>query len=163
METLVPKRRPSGPALLIRIAVLILALALFIDQADARLLLHLDGVNGNLMRSSAYWVSLVAPAFFLAALWQASEALVRMNRGEAFGAATVRGLKEMGACLMLGAFAAIILQPSLIFLFANGFTEMRGVTFDVDIENITLALVGLTLILLAREGKTLQAKLDEFV
>jgi hypothetical protein len=158
-----PKRRPSGPALAIRIAILILALALFIDQADARLLLHLDGVSGNLMRSSAYWVSLVAPAFFLTALQQASEALVRMNRGEAFGAATVRGLKEMGACLMLGAFAAIVVQPSLIYLFANGFSEMRGVRFNVDIVNITLALVGLVLILIAREGKNLQSKLDEFV
>jgi hypothetical protein len=144
-------------------AILILALGLFVDQADARLLLHLDGVNGDLLRSSAYWVSLVAPAFFLGALWQASEALVRMNRGEAFGAATVRGLKEMGACLMLGAFAAIVLQPSMIFLMGNGFSEMRGVRFDVDIENITLALVGLVLILIAREGKKLQSKLDEFV
>jgi hypothetical protein len=155
--------KPSGSALLIRIAILILAIALFVDQADARLFLHLDGVNGNLMGSSAYWVSLVAPAFFLAALWQASEALVRMNRGEAFGAATVRGLKEMGGCLMIGAVAAIIVQPSLIFLFANGFTEMRGVRFDIDVENITLALVGLVLILIAREGKQLQSKLDEFV
>jgi Protein of unknown function (DUF2975) len=153
----------SFPVLLIRIAVFCLGLALFFERAGARRLLHLDGPDGSGMMTPVYWISLVAPVFFLAALWQASEALVRMNRGDAFGPATVRGLKEMGGCLMLGAFAAIVLQPSLIFLIGNGFSEMRGVRFNIDIENVTLALVGFVLILLAREGKKLQSKLDEFV
>ncbi len=40
---------------------------------------------------------------------------------------------------------------------------MRGVTLDWNVENLTLALVGVVLILLAREGGKLQSKLDEFV
>jgi hypothetical protein len=75
----------------------------------------------------------------------------------------VRGLKEIGFNLMLGAFAAIVVQPSLIFLIGNGFREMRGVRFDLTIENLTLALVGLVLVLLARQGQTLKSKLDQFV
>jgi hypothetical protein len=75
----------------------------------------------------------------------------------------VRALREIGGCLMIGAFAAIVVEPSLIFLFDNGFREMRGVRFNLDVENLTLALIGLLLILLARQGQKLQAALDEFV
>jgi hypothetical protein len=88
---------------------------------------------------------------------------VSLERGDAFGPAVVCGLKEIGFCLMIGAFAAIVVQPSLIYLVGNGFTEMRGVTLNWNVENLTLALVGVVLILLAREGQKLQSKLDEFV
>jgi hypothetical protein len=140
-----------------------LGLALFFDQAGARRLLHLDGSDAGVMMTPVYFVSLLAPVFFLAALWAASETLVRIDRDDAFGPAMVRGLKEIGACLMIGAFAAIIAQPSLIFLIGNGFQEMRGVRFNLDVENVTLALVGLVLVLLARKGQELKSKLDQFV
>lgn len=157
--------KPSLPiaAVLTRIAVVGLGLALFFEQAGARQLLHLNGSDGRTMMTPVYWVSLLAPAFFLIALWAASDALVRMDRGEAFGPAMVRGLKEIGGSLMLGAFAATVVQPSLIFLIGNGFREMRGVRFNYDVENLTLAMVGLVLILLARQGQNLKSKLDEFV
>jgi hypothetical protein len=112
---------------------------------------------------NSYWIALLAPAFFLRALWVASDALVRIDRGDGFGPALVRGLKEAGGNLMLGAFAAVVVQPSLIFLIGNGFREMRGVRFNLDVENLTLAMVGLVLILLARQGQNLKSKLDEFV
>jgi hypothetical protein len=159
----VPKPAVPIAAILTRIAVLGLGLALFFEQAGARHLLHLDGSDGRVMVTPVYWVSLLAPVFYLAALWAASDAFVRMNRGEAFGPAMVRGLREIGGSLMLGAFAATVVQPSLVFLIGNGFREMRGVRFDYTVENLTLALVGLVLILLAREGQKLQAKLDQFV
>jgi len=158
-----PKTTLPRAALLIRIFVFVVGLALFFEQAGARRLLRLEGAEDRVMTSPVYWVSLVAPIFFLAALWAASRALARMDRDDAFGPAMVCGLKEMGACLMLGAFAAIVVQPSLIFLIGNGFREMSGVKFDVDVENLTLVLVGFVLILLARQGQKLQAKLDEFV
>jgi hypothetical protein len=56
-------------ALLIRIAVLALGLSLFFEQAGARVLLHLDEGGGQMMMTAVYWVSLIAPVFFLAALW----------------------------------------------------------------------------------------------
>jgi hypothetical protein len=157
--------KPALPiaALLTRIVAVGLGLALFFEQAGARQLLHLDGSDGRVMITPVYWVSLLAPAFFLRALWAASDAFVRMDRGDAFGPAMVRGLKEIGGNLMLGAFAAIVVQPSLIFLIRNGFREMRGVRFNLDVENLTLALVGLLLILLARQGQKLKSKLDQFV
>lgn len=158
-------RKPSLPvaAVLTRLVVLGVGLALFFDQTGARQLLQLGGSDGGVMMTPVYWVSLVAPVFFLAALWAASNVLVRIDRGDAFGPAMVRGLKEIGGSLMLGAFAAIVVQPSLIFLIGNGFREMRGVRFNLDVENLTLVLVGLVLILLARQGQNLKSKLDQFV
>ncbi len=157
--------KPGLPiaALVTRIAVLGLGLALFFEQAGARQLLHLDGSDGRVMTTPVYWISLLAPIFFLGALWAASDVFVRMDRGDAFGPAMVRGLKEIGGSLMLGAFAATVAQPSLMFLLGNGFRQMRGVRFNLDVENVTLALVGLVLVLLARQGEKLKAKLDEFV
>jgi Protein of unknown function (DUF2975) len=159
----VPKPSVPFAALLTRFMALALGLALFFEKLGAPQLLHLDGSDGKVMMTPVYWVSLLAPAFFLWALWAASEAIVRMDRGDAFGPAVVRGLKEIGGCLMLGSFAAAVVQPSLIYLIGNGFSEMRGVRIDLDVENVTLALVGLVLILLAQQGQKLQSKLDQFV
>ena len=157
--------RPRLPvsAILTRIVIIGLGLALFFEQAGARQLLHLEGAEGLVMMTPIYWISLLAPVFYLAALWAASEVLARMNRGDAFGPAMVRGLKEIGGCLMIGAFAAIVVQPSLIHLFGNGFLEMRGVRFNLGVETMSLALVGLVLVLLARQGQKLKSNLDQFV
>lgn len=157
--------KPGLPisAILTRAVALGLALALFFEQAGARQLLHLDPSEGRIMTTPAYWVSLLAPVFFLAALWAASDAFVSLDRGDGFGPTVVCSLRNIGGCLMLGAFAAIVVQPSLIVLFNNGFLEMRGVTFNLGIENVTLALVGLLLILIARQGQKLKSKLDQFV
>lgn len=145
-----PKLAIPSAALMIRIAIVGLGLALFLGEAKE-------------MSTPAFWIHLIAPAFFLWPLYAASGAFVRLDRGEAFGPAMVRTLKEMGYGLMIGAFAAVVVQPSLIYLFANGFTEMRGVQFDLNVENVTLFLVGVVLNMLAREGQKLRSKLDEFV
>jgi hypothetical protein len=159
----VNKPRLSATAIAIRVIIVGLALSLFFPQAGALSLLHLEGSGASVMLTPVYWVSLLAPVFFLAALKVASDAIVRMDRGDDFGPAVVRGLRETGFCLMLGAFAAAVVQPSLIFLIGNGFSEMRGVEFDYTVENVTLALVGLVLLLIARQGQQLKSKLDEFV
>jgi len=157
--------RPRLPvsAIVTRIVIVGLGLALFFEQAGVRQLLHLEGAEGRVMMTPIYWISLLAHPSHLAALWAASEVLARMNRGDAFGPAMVRGLKEIGGCLMIGAFAAIVVQPSLIHLFGNGFLEMRGVRFNLGVETMTLALVGLVLVLLARQGQKLKSNLDQFV
>jgi hypothetical protein len=158
-------RNPNIPlsAVITRILIVALGIALFFEQTGARQLLHLNGTAGHVMMTPSYWVSLLAPVFFLWALWAASDVFVRMNRGEAFGPVVIRGLRQIGAGLMIGAFCAIVVQPSLIFLLGNGFREMHGVKFNLGIENVTLALVGLVLILLARQGQQLKSSLEQFV
>jgi hypothetical protein len=157
--------RPAllSTAFLFRAFIVAFGLALFFEQAGARQLLHLEGSLGQPMLTLIYWASLLAPAFFLWALWAASGVLVRIERGDAFGPATVKGLKHIGAGLMLGALVLIVVQPSLLFLIANDFREMRGVKFAYDVENVTLALTGLVLVLIARQGEKLKSKLEQFV
>jgi hypothetical protein len=158
-------KKPAVPvaALVTRGVVLALGLALFFEQAGALRLLHLEGSGSQAMMTPVYWVSLLAPVFFLAALWSASAVFVRIDRGDEFGPAMVCGLREIGWCLMLGAWAAIVAQPSLIYLMGNGFRELRGVRFELNVENLTLALVGMVFVVLARQGQRLKTKLDEFV
>jgi len=158
-----PQPRRSATALLTRVATLCLGLSLFFDQAGAPHGLLAEAQNGPAMTTANYWISLLAPVFFLGALWAASGIFARIDRGDAFGPAMVRGLKEIGACLMVGAWCAVILQPSLIYLIGNGFRQMRGVRLDLSVENLTFGLVGLLLILLARQGQKLKSQLDQFV
>ncbi len=150
-------------ALVTRTAIVLLGLALFFEQAGARQLLHLGGVNSGMMLTPTHWISLVAPAFYLWAMWAASSVFTRLDQGDAFGPALVKGLRAMGGGLMLGAWAAIIFQPIMIHLITNNFRAVQGVRLNFTIENLTLALVGLALVLLARHGQKLKSKLESFV
>lgn len=138
------------PALLTRVVIAVLGL-----------LLILSAGHGPAFSPSR--IGLLAPVFFFMALWSASNAFVDGGRDDEFSPAMVRGLNGMGVFLMLGAFCAIVVQPSLVYLAANGFTEMRGARFDLSVENITILTVGAVLVLLARRGGKLKSKLDEFV
>jgi len=153
---------PSA-AFLIRVGLIVLGLALFIEQAGARHILGIGFYNGALMATPAYWISLIVPALFLWALWEATGIFVRMDRGDAFGPTMVNGMRRLGWGLMLGAWASSIAAPSLIHVIGNGFVTMVGARFDLSISNITLAVVGLVLILLARRVQALKSNLDAFV
>lgn len=155
--------RRSNAALLTRIAVVALGLALFADQAGVAQMpgMHATGVAA--VANPARWVELIAPACFLWAVWAAAGVFARMDRGEDFGPAMVRGMTQIGAALMLGAWAAIVAEPALIFLIGNRFRSLNGVRFDASVENLALALVGLALVLLARRGGRLRSDLDQIV
>jgi len=106
---------------------------------------------------------MVAPFFFWLALNTAAEALFRLRQERGFGSGTMAALKSVGNNLMLGTFAAVVVQPSMIFLIGNGFTEMGGVRFDLNVETVTIGLVGLVILHIALQRQKLQFKLDEFV
>ncbi|MCF8879337.1 hypothetical protein L5876_05875 [Hyphobacterium sp. SN044] len=140
----------SASALAIRGAVIVIFGGIVLKTA----------MNGA---SAETWIVLIAPAFFVAAMWALSNVFGRIDDGVPFGAAMLRSLKWASGALLLGAFAAIILQPSLIYLMANGFTEMRGVRLDWSAANLMLASLGFALLLIARRGEALKARLEEFV
>ncbi|HEY5257050.1 MAG TPA: hypothetical protein VIJ12_01580 [Candidatus Baltobacteraceae bacterium] len=110
-----------------------------------------------------FWAHMMAPMLFWFALNAAVDAMFRLRAGEPFGPSLIKALEGIGGYLMAGAFAAIVVQPSLLYLIGNGFTEMAGVQFDLNVETVTIALVGFVLYLLARQGQKLQSALDEFV
>ena len=150
--TVPPSVKPSSPApaLLIRLAIGALGIAWFISQARGP-------------EWSAARVGLLAPGCFFWALWSASNALFLIGRGDDFGPQVVSAVRSMGIFLMIGAFCAIVVQPALLYLAANGFTELRGASFDLSVENITIALVGIVLVILVQQVQKLKSKLEEFV
>ena len=156
--------KPFSPsAILTRLVVIGLGISLIIVQAQGVDLLHLDGSDYWSRVPLDNWINLLAPSFFLGAVWAASDVFARMHMGDGFDLAMVKGLREMGFYLMIGAFAAIVVQPSLIGLNHNGFSQMKGIVFALDTEHITIALVGLVMVILARQGQILKSKLDQFV
>lgn len=111
----------------------------------------------------AIGVDLIAPALFIWALFEGARLIVRARRGDRYGPAMVGGVRRAGAALMFGAFAAVVLAPSLHHLSGNGFTAMTGVRFAYSMEALTLAAIGLLLVFLARAGAALKADLEAFV
>ncbi len=162
--TTTPKRL-SALSVTTKLIVLCLALALCFEKTGALELLHMDGAANpeNRIMSQAYWFSMLAPIFYLWGLWAASNVFARMDTGEAFSGAMAHGLQNVGGCLMIGAFCAIVVTPSLRFLTDTGFSRMSGAHFHFDIESLTIGLIGLALLLIAKQGRALKAELDQIV
>jgi hypothetical protein len=154
---------PHGPAsIVIKIVVIVLALA-FIKERAA-LLPGLPFVDGhgihNVRLITAFWLALFPAGSYLLAVWAASNVFGRMDKGDPFGPAIVKGLKEVSTHLMWGAAAAIAIVPTLTPALTERF---RGFRYDPDIESVTIGLVGVVLYILAKQGQTLKAELDQFV
>lgn len=125
--------------------------------------LILAGRIADVLADTLPWPSLLAPVCYVAGLWFASGILVRLDSGDTFSDAVISGLSKVGASLMLGAFLAVLVEPALVQLQGNGFTEMRGVAFNLELSNLMLAVTGLVLVLIAKRGADLRAQLESFV
>jgi hypothetical protein len=154
---------PHGPAsIVIKIVVIVLALAFIKEQAA--LLPDLPFQEGsrahNMRLVTAFLLSLLPAGSYLCAVWAASNVFGRMNKGDPFEPAIVKGLKEVGTNLMWGAAAAIFIVPTLTPMLNERF---RGFRYDPNIESVTIGLVGLVLYILAKQGQALKAELEQFV
>jgi len=152
-----------GPAT--KVAVVVLTLALIAEKsAEISALPFVEGdLKTNLLMIPAFWVSLLAPGFYLCALWTASDVFERLNKGDAFTEAVVKGLKDIGRNLITGAVAAILIAPSLAPLLEDGFHGFRGIRFNLEIESLTIGLIGLILYLLAKQGQSLKSELESII
>lgn len=120
--------------------------------------------RANVLKVFAFWLSsILAPGFYLCALWELSNVFARMGRGDAFGPNMARGLKSTGRCLIMGAAAALVLAPSFAKWLGDNLRGFSGLHFNLDVENLTIGLIGLTLYMLARRGVALKAELEQFV
>jgi hypothetical protein len=99
--------------------------------------------------------------FYLAAIWMVRDAALTIARGGMFDAVVPRLLSRVGVALALGATINVFVGP-WIRLIARG----RGPYAYYDVAAITLGVVGLALILLARllaEAVAMRAELDEIL
>ncbi|CAL4868963.1 hypothetical protein MMA231_03253 [Asticcacaulis sp. MM231] len=152
-------------SLLTKIAVGVLTFTLIVGQSATitAMVLELNSPSYKFSIIPAFWVGLMAPGFYLCALWAASNVFTRMDKGDAFGEATVKGLKEVGSNLIWGAAAAIFIAPTLNLLIETDFQRLTGLKYDFEIESLTIGLIGFTLYLLAQQGQSLKSELDQIV
>ena len=152
----------SAMGLIIKIVVLAPAVAYYIekDQALKALPFMVGNAEHNVIQVVVFWLNLLAQGFYLCALWPASTVFARLGKGDAFGPAMVKGMRDVGLNLMLGAVAALILVP----LFVSQLdVQYRGIPHPLDIQSITIGFIGLVLYLLARQGQALKSELEQFV
>jgi hypothetical protein len=148
-----------------KVAVLVLSLALIGEKNAAlkALPFKIGSASHNFWLIPDFWVGLLAPGFYLCALWAASSVFARMTRGDAFGFAMVKGLKDVGRNLMIGAVSAIVIAPIASFFIETNFTGMTGMKYRFSVESLTIGLIGLVLFMLAEHGQRLKSELDAIV
>lgn len=152
--------RLIGGATRLTAGILILA---YIAQ-HATTLMQLPYETGHIRQNaqliSAYVVTILPAGFYLMALVSAGEVFSHMEKSGAFTASIVKGLKGTGENLMWGALTAVVLAPTLVPVLEGRF---RGIRWDMQIESITIGLIGLLLWLITRQGQSLKTEMDSFV
>ena len=112
----------------------------------------------------AYWVDMLPQGFCLSALWVATNVVGRLSGGEAFNAAVTKGLRGIGLNLVLSALSAIVIQPFLKPLFQGlGHSVILSLGVNLNVESVTIGMIGLVLFLVAHQGRVLKAELESFV
>ena len=118
----------------------------------------LDGSTRTLLMMAA---SLPALGY-LWALWALQQALGDLAAGRLFHLTVARGMRRMGAGVLLGALLNVFVVTNLARFIVSG----RGGYLYFDLSGIVLGVVGTALILLARlidQARAMQAELDEIL
>ena len=146
----------------IRFAVIAMALV-FIGERSAglhTLPFAAGDMSHNVLIVFAFWADLLRPGFALCALWEASNVVARLGKGDAFGPAMVKGMRGIGLNLMFGAVGGLIFAPTLgYYAFGHGVAQSYG----TQIESVTFGLIGLVFYVLARQGMALRSELEQYV
>ena len=152
----------SLAALIARLAAIGLAAALIGDRAAALpgLPFEIGDARHNMLQIVAFWSALLAPGFYICALWETGSIFARLKRGDAFGPSLVRGVRWAGVNLVLGALSALLFAPA-IARYAGA--PAPDAPLDVDIVNLTFLFIGASLVMLARKGAALKSELEAFV
>jgi hypothetical protein len=155
-------RKFSGAAFIARIAAVVLLVALIVDRAAALpgLPFEVGDARHNITQIFVFWSALLAPGFYVCALWETGSIFARVKRGDAFGPALVRGIRWTGINLVLGALSALFFSPALA-RYAG--TPAPDAPLDIDIVNLTFLFIGAALVLLARKGAAMKSELEAFV
>lgn len=145
-----------------RIGVGVLSLALVSEKSAELQGLVFDSTNlGETLKViTTFWLTILPQAFYLLGLWAASSVFARLGRGDSFGPALVKGLRGVGGHLIYGALAAIVIVPTLMPMLTE---HWRGFRYNLEIESVTIGLIGAVLYLLAKQGEALKSELEQFI
>lgn len=147
--------------LVLKIAVVLLALGLVADRADVyRNIGFVEGDAGrNLLIVVAVWLGALSPGFLLVALWFLGGSFNALRRGKPFGDTMAKCLSRTGVNLLLGASAAGIILPAFL-RFADFGVEIAA---PMGVSLFAIGLIGGAFMLLARLGRQMRGELEGFV
>lgn len=153
-------QRQVGWAL--KIATVALALSLIGEKSG--MLEQLDFSAGdtgaNLVAILVFWTSILAPGFYLCALWALGAFLSRTRATGEFAPEMVKSIRDTGQNLLLGAVCAVLVAPTADTWLTEGFAGVRTI---LTVENVTIGVIGLALYVIAASGQRLRSELELFV
>lgn len=165
----------GGLALFARLFAVCLAIMLFADKSASlgELSFVVGDARANVLLIVAFWTELLGPGFYICALWASGNVFARINRGEAFDATLVRGMREVGTNLIIGALAPLAITPLFGgMLAALSIAPTAAVYASLDlppseleayIVNLAFFFIGAAFFQLARKGASLKSELEQFV
>ena len=127
----------------------------------AVLLIEVVAVASGASRNWLLLAEALPMPFFLAAIWSIRRAVLMVGAGAALRSLVSAMLARVGLALLLGGLAMVVAVPTIVWL-----TTGKGAVLRYDVAAITVGVVGLGLMILARvvaEAEELQAELDEIL
>jgi hypothetical protein len=117
-------------------------------------------LSGVAARAGEQFVYALPGFLYLLALWQLRQAVAAVAEGALFGPAVVAAVKRVGALIIAGAAASILLMPALHRLFGDAYPRL----IDYDVATLILAAIGAALTFIARlieRAAAVQSELDQ--
>lgn len=155
---------PLPPSLGAVIRVVAAALGLALVREGSGALHHLDvsavATATIFAEFGLFWVTILAPGFYLCALWSLGAVFGRIAGGADFAPSVVKGLRSVGQNLVVGAACAVLLSPAASSWLGR---PLPSLSAQEQISHVTIGLIGAVLFLLTRSGQRLRSELKSFV
>lgn len=146
---------------LIKLLVLIFSLNLFFGRYLQLQQVYAATPNFDLMSTLLmslklphFWTGLLVPITYLLGLWAAAKLLSQLEMNTAFTSEMWEGLRRLAEYLVYGAFAAIVIVPTLEAWIS---LDQRSFKMDWDVATVTIGMIGVVLKLVARRAAALAA------
>lgn len=104
-----------------------------------------------------FWTGLLVPISYLLGLWTAAKLLSQLEMSAAFSSEMWEGMRRVAEYLVYGAFAAIVIVPTLEAWIA---LDQRSFKMDWDVTTVTIGMIGVVLKLVVRRASTLPAQTE---
>jgi hypothetical protein len=161
------KKDTANLAIFIQFAVVLFGLNLLFDRFTQIAQVYglggirdLDAMLALSFTLPHFWTGLLVPICYLCALWAAAKCLRGFENTRTFSSTLLAGLTAIGANLVYGALAALIIVPSIEAWVTQ---SSRRFQLDWNVEAVTLGMLGVVLKLVAHRAEKLQTELDSIV
>jgi len=110
--------------------------------------------------SLKFLAALIAPVIYLMAFWSAVGLYFNLSTEKAFSDMIVRGVSHIGGWLLLAGVVSCLIVP-MLNAWAAG--DVRTAPINLNTANVAVAMVGVTMQLIATKGRRLRMAFEQFV